>query len=99
MSELKAGFESLPEDYQRVLRLAQERHQITVAPLQTLVGGWSGAMVFLVSVAWNETKRVEHCILKLDRKSKTARSKRPRLNLLVSTSPNWSSIASSRMAS
>ena len=68
MSELKAGFESLPEDYQHVLWLARERHQITIAPLQTLVGGWSGAMVFLVSVAWNETKRVEHCILTLDRK-------------------------------
>ena len=74
MSELKAGFQSLPEEYQAVLRLAQEQHQIMVAPLQTLVGGWSGAVVFLVSVAWNETKRVEHCILKLDRKSKTARS-------------------------
>lgn len=87
MSELKAGFESLPEDYQRVLQLTQERHQITVAPLQTLVGGWSGAMVFLVSVAWNETKRVEHCILKLDRKSKTARSDEvTRHNTVIETS-------------
>jgi predicted ATPase len=87
MSELKAGFESLPEEYQRVLRLAQERHQITLAPLQTLVGGWSGAMVFLVSVAWNETKRVEHCILKLDRKSKTARSDEvTRHNSVIETS-------------
>lgn len=74
MSELTAGFESLPEEYQRVLVLTQDRYQIAVAPLQTLVGGWSGAMVFLVSVSWNESKRVEHCILKLDRKSKTARS-------------------------
>jgi hypothetical protein len=74
MSELKAGFQSLPEEYQSVLRLAQEQHQITVAPLQTLVGGWSGAIVFLVSVTWNESRRVEHCILKLDRNSKTARS-------------------------
>jgi predicted ATPase len=87
MSELKAGFESLPEEYQAVLRLAQERYQITLAPLQTLVGGWSGAMVFLVSVAWNETKRVEHCILKLDRKSKTARSDEvTRHNSVIETS-------------
>lgn len=74
MSELTASFQSLPEEYQRVLALAQDQYQITVAPLQVVVGGWSGAMVFLVSVSWNESKRVEHCILKLDRKSKTARS-------------------------
>ena len=74
MSELTDGFQSLPPEYQRVLILAQAQHQITVAPLQILVGGWSGAMVFLVSVSWNETKRVEHCILKLDRKGKSAKS-------------------------
>ena len=74
MPELTAGFQSLPEEYQRVLEGAQDRYQITVAPLQTLVGGWSGAMVFLVSVSWKESRRVEHCILKLDRKSKTART-------------------------
>src|SRR5689334_2549519 len=74
MSILTSGFETLPPEYQHVLALAQEQHQITVASLQILVGGWSGAMVFLVSVAWKETKRVEHCILKLDRKSKTAKS-------------------------
>ena len=74
MPVLMSGFETLPPEYQRVLIMAQEQHQITIASLQTLVGGWSGAMVFLVSIAWNETRHVEHCILKLDRKSKTARS-------------------------
>ena len=74
MSVLTNGFETLPPEYQRVLALAQEQHQISVAFLETLVGGWSGAMVFLVSISWNATKHVEHCILKLDRKSKTARS-------------------------
>src|SRR5215813_5566015 len=74
MSELTAGFQSLPPEYQRVLLLAQDQHQISVAPLQTLVGGWSGAMVFLVSVTSLTSQRVEHLILKLDRKSKTARS-------------------------
>ena len=50
------------------------QYKITVAPLQLLVGGWSGAVVYLVSVSANETRRVEHCILKLDRKGKNAKS-------------------------
>src|SRR4026207_1147700 len=74
MPELTTDFQSLPEEYQHVIRLAQERFKITVAPLQLLVGGWSGAVVYLVSVSFDETKRVEHCILKLDRKGKNAKS-------------------------
>jgi predicted ATPase len=74
MSEVTTDFQSLPEEYQNILRLAQETYKITIAPLQLLVGGWSGAVVYLVSVSFNETKRVEHCILKLDRKGKNARS-------------------------
>src|SRR5918995_3781213 len=74
MPELTTDFESLPEEYQHVIRLAEDTHKITVAPLQLLVGGWSGAVVYLVSVSANEPKRVEHCILKLDRKGKNARS-------------------------
>src|SRR5687768_15635704 len=74
MPELTNNFQSLPEEYQHVIRLAQDRYQITVAPLQLLVGGWSGAVVYLVSVSSNETRRVEHCILKLDRKGKAAKS-------------------------
>ena len=74
MPELTTNFQSLPEEYQYIIRLAQDTYNITVAPLQLLVGGWSGAVVYLVSVSNNETKRVEHCILKLDRKSKNAKS-------------------------
>lgn len=74
MPELIGEFQSLPAEYQDVLQRAQDRHQVRVTPLQTLVGGWSGAMVFLASVSWNHSRRVEHCILKLDRKSKTAKS-------------------------
>jgi predicted ATPase len=74
MPELTADLKSLPEEYQHIIRLAQDTYNITVAPLQLLVGGWSGAVVYLVSVSSNETKRVEHCILKLDRKSKNAKS-------------------------
>ncbi len=74
MPELTTDFQSLPEEYQHIIRLAQDTYNITVAPLQLLVGGWSGAVVYLVSVSTNETKRVEHCILKLDRKGKNAKS-------------------------
>src|SRR5512147_107344 len=74
MPELTIDFQSLPEEYQNIIQLAQDTYSITVAPLQLLVGGWSGAVVYLVSVSYNETKRVEHCILKLDRKGKNARS-------------------------
>jgi predicted ATPase/class 3 adenylate cyclase len=74
MPTLTNEFQSLPEEYQHVIRLAQDTYKITVAPLQLLVGGWSGAVVYLVSVSNNETRRVEHCILKLDRKGKAAKS-------------------------
>jgi predicted ATPase len=67
-------FESLPEEYQQVLRLAQDRHNISVHPLQVLVGGWSGAMVYLVSVAYHDSGKIEHCILKLDRKGKSPKA-------------------------
>ena len=74
MPELSVDFQSLPPEYQQVIQLAEEQHNITIAPLQLLVGGWSGAVVYLVSVSYNDTKKVEHCILKLDRKSKRART-------------------------
>jgi hypothetical protein len=74
MPEVTTNFQSLPEEFQQVIRLAQENYRITVAPLQLLVGGWSGAVVYLVSVAWNEINRVEHCILKLDHKGRSAKS-------------------------
>ena len=60
MTELAPGFQ-----YQRVLLLVQEQHQISVALLQTLVGGWLGAVVYPVGAARNETRRVEHCILQV----------------------------------
>ena len=74
MPELATDFQTLPPEYQAVLRLAQDTYAITVAPLQLLVGGWSGAVVYLVSVSSNATNLVEHCILKLDRKGKSAKS-------------------------
>ncbi|HLO29647.1 MAG TPA: adenylate/guanylate cyclase domain-containing protein, partial [Anaerolineales bacterium] len=74
MSELSTDFQSLPQEYQKVILLAQEQYKITVAPLQLLVGGWSGAIVYLVSVSANDTGSVEHYVLKLDHKGKSAKS-------------------------
>ncbi|HKJ38815.1 MAG TPA: tetratricopeptide repeat protein, partial [Anaerolineales bacterium] len=87
MPELTNDFQSLPDEYRNIIQLAQEQYNITVAPLQLLVGGWSGAVVFLVSVSNNETKDVEHCILKLDRKGKLAKSDEvTRHNTVMNTS-------------
>ena len=74
MSELAAGFQSLSSEYQAVIRRAQDQHGISVTPLDLLVGGWSGAVVYLVSVSLDASNLVEHCILKLDRRGKSARS-------------------------
>ena len=51
LPELATDFQSLSEEYQHLVRLAEETHKITVAPLQLLLGGWSGAVVYLVSVS------------------------------------------------
>jgi hypothetical protein len=56
MSRLAASFTSLPPEYLAVIRLAQEQHGISITPLQELLGGWSGAMVYLVSVAFKDSK-------------------------------------------
>jgi len=72
MTDLAADFLSLPPEYQTVIRLAQERHSIQITPLQALAGGWSGAMVYLVSVLSASPQRIEHLVLKLDRKGEHA---------------------------
>ena len=74
MPELATDFQSLPPEYQAVIHLAQETNKIAVTPLQVLVGGWSGAFVYLVSVSSRATNLIEHCILKLDHKGKASRS-------------------------
>jgi hypothetical protein len=42
MPELSPDFQSIPEEYQQLIRLAQDANAITVAPLQLLVGGGLG---------------------------------------------------------
>ena len=74
MIELAVDFQSLPDEYKNVIWLAQDRHKIRITPLQLLVGGWSGAIVYLVSVSSDASNLIEHCILKLDRRGKSAKS-------------------------
>ena len=74
MANIAEAFRSLPIEYQNVIQLAQDRYQISITPLQTLVGGWSGAMVFLVSVSFQNPERIEHLVLKLDRKNEKSQS-------------------------
>jgi predicted ATPase len=74
MNELTASFDSLPLEYQRVIQVAQEQLQITIRPLQELVGGWSGAAIYLVSVASAGSGRVEHLVLKVDHKRPQSKS-------------------------
>ncbi|MEJ2485303.1 MAG: tetratricopeptide repeat protein [Anaerolineales bacterium] len=68
MPESVVSFQSLPPEYQNVIQLAEERYQIAIAPLQELAGGWSGAIIYLVRVASTDSGKVEHLIMKLDRK-------------------------------
>src|SRR5512144_2598247 len=87
MPELTADFQSLPKEYQEIVQVAQDKYRITIAPLQLLVGGWSGAVIYLVSVSFHDTGRVEHCVLKLDRKGKSAKSDEvTRHNIVMSKS-------------
>ncbi len=66
-------FSSLPEEYQNVLRLAQETHNIKVTPLQQLKGGRTDAYLYLVSVSSLHSGKIQHLILKLDHKSKKSK--------------------------
>ncbi|MEJ2707205.1 MAG: tetratricopeptide repeat protein [Anaerolineales bacterium] len=68
MPESVVSFQSLPPEYQQVIRMAEERYGIAVSPLQELAGGWSGAIIYLVRVATNDSGSVQHLILKLDHK-------------------------------
>ncbi len=87
MIELAADFQALPPEYQSVICLAQDRNKIKVTPLQLLVGGWSGAVVYLVSVSSEASNHIEHCILKLDRRGKSTRSDEvTRHNLVINKS-------------
>ncbi len=74
MPEAALSFQGLPAAYQQVIRLAEDQHSIAITPLQELSGGFSGARLFLVRVASTESDRLEHLILKLDRRRHTSSS-------------------------
>lgn len=67
-------FSSLPPDYQHILRVAQERLQIETVPLKQLLGGRTGARLYLVSVSSKPPQKIEHYVLKLDRVHRKAKS-------------------------
>ncbi len=66
-------FSSIPTEYQNVLRLAQDKFNIEIIPLLELKGGRTGAYLFLVSVSFLQSSKVQHLILKLDHKSKKSK--------------------------
>ena len=66
-SAVAREFESLPDDYQNVIRFAQSQHGLRVVPLQELKGGFTGAVLYLVSVTSPGSDNPEHLVLKLDR--------------------------------
>jgi predicted ATPase/class 3 adenylate cyclase len=70
---VKPDFNTLPEEHRHILRLAQQRHDIEVILLAELVGGRTGAVLYLASVSSAESAQVEHFILKLDRVHEKAR--------------------------
>ena len=69
MVKLADEFSVLSTDYQEVLKKAQETQQMKVTPLQELKGGQTGANLFLVSVSPLHTGKLQHLVLKLDRKN------------------------------
>ena len=88
MTELAEKFRLLPEGYQQVLRLAQERHQIQVMPLQELSGGRTEARLYLVSVPSDSGGQLRHYILKIDKKnSKSARDESERHHMAANQAP------------
>jgi len=57
---------ALPQEYQNILDLAQDRYNIHVHLLDELRGGRTGALLYLVSVTPLHDTHVEHYVLKLD---------------------------------
>lgn len=59
-------FDNLPPEYQHLLRIATEKHNLDVTPLQALTGGRTGAFVYLVSVVVGDSRQIEHFVVKFD---------------------------------
>jgi predicted ATPase/class 3 adenylate cyclase len=77
-------FDNLPPEYQHLLSIARETHNLDVTPLQALTGGRTDAFLYLVSVAVGDSRHVEHFVVKFDRvnqKAKPTEVERHRLAL------------------
>jgi hypothetical protein len=84
------SFDQLPPEYQLLLRIAREKHNLDVAPLQALTGGRTGAFVYLVSVSGGDSRRVEHFVVKFDHvkpKAKPTEVERHRMALSQAPGP------------
>ncbi|MFI5322060.1 MAG: AAA family ATPase [Thermodesulfobacteriota bacterium] len=67
-------FSNLPSEYQHLLDLAKEKHNLEVVPLDVLKGGQTGAFLYLVSVTVGINRQVEHFIVKFDHVNERAKS-------------------------
>ncbi|HKG55073.1 MAG TPA: hypothetical protein VKB04_12495 [Anaerolineales bacterium] len=67
------SFDKLPPEYLYLLKLAKEKYELDVAPLDELKGGRTGAFLYLVSVSSGDSHSVEHLIVKFDHASETMR--------------------------
>ncbi|RPJ27151.1 MAG: hypothetical protein EHM33_09045 [Chloroflexi bacterium] len=66
-------FDKLPSEYQDLLRIAREKQDLMVTPLQALTGGRTGALLYLVSVSVGDSRHVEHFVVKFDRVNEKAK--------------------------
>lgn len=66
-------FDKLPSEYQRLLRIAKEKQDLEVTPLQALTGGRTGALLYLVSVSVGDSQHVEHFVVKFDHVNEKAK--------------------------
>jgi predicted ATPase len=81
-------FAKLPPEYQRLLQLAKEQHNLDIIPLQELKGGQTGAFLYLASVSDGDSRQVQHFVIKFDRISEKARpGEIERHRLAVSQAP------------
>ncbi|MEK6222158.1 MAG: hypothetical protein N2D54_07905, partial [Chloroflexota bacterium] len=74
MTDIAEKYSSLPPEYQQVILRAEEQHKITIKPLQELVGGWSGAIIYLVSATEQGSNNIQHMVLKLDHSNEKSSS-------------------------
>jgi predicted ATPase/class 3 adenylate cyclase len=82
-------FLNLPPEYQDLLSIAKEKHNLDVTPLQALTGGRTGAFLYLVSVSMGDSRRVEHFVVKFDHINEKAKPNEvERHRMAVSQAPS-----------